>query len=122
MRCLAVISLLFICSGCTAMVVGAAAGTAGSTAGGVYLNGSQSADNQLAGKVKSAFASHREWDKYRLDAAAEDGVVTIYGFVPSPGIKAQTYDVARNVPGVNGVISRVTYIPPGMMEVSSSRN
>ena len=66
------------------------------------------ADRMLASRVQVALVTHPETRKYRIEVEAREGVVTL----ESTTALDAALEVAREVPGVQEVRTRVVEIPP----------
>jgi hyperosmotically inducible protein len=65
-------------------------------------------DLTLATKVRVAVAGQTGVNALKIDVSAHHSVVTLSGKVPSPALKSVALDAARGVPGVKGVVDKLS--------------
>jgi osmotically-inducible protein OsmY len=74
----------------------------------VHAAGVQLSDHALEVKVGAAIAAEAGTNIFHITPYARDGIVTLSGTVPSRAIHQTVLRTARDVPGVKGVIDRIS--------------
>ena len=110
LQIIGLLAVLMLNSGCIALFAGAAAGGAAGAAGGVYLKGKDASDAVLKERVLNMLQNDPQLRAFKLDVAAESGVVKIYGFIPHAQVEHDVMRAVRAVEGVQGVISRMIVV------------
>lgn len=87
-------------------------GVAVVASGGTAPNETGQANRALRKKVYAAIAKHREIDAGDISVVAKAGAVTLNGTVADPSQIATVEKIARGVPGVTSVTSRLTVKKP----------
>jgi hyperosmotically inducible periplasmic protein len=62
--------------------------------------------------VKTRLFDDPEISGFQINTEVRRGVVTLYGRVPSPHVRARALDIAGSVRGVNRVVDKLVVVPP----------
>jgi hypothetical protein len=109
------IAALCLSSSCVPVLVGAGAASAASAGGGLYLTQRHGPDKALIEEILMVYQNDTRLQNKKLDVDAENGVVKIYGFVPTRQDEEYVMTVTGKVHGVKEVISRITILPPRLL-------
>ncbi|TDY21553.1 BON domain-containing protein [Paraburkholderia sp. BL6665CI2N2] len=90
----------------------ASAGEAVTASGGTTAKGARQANRALRRTVYAALAKHKEIDAGDISITAKGGAVMISGTVPDASQISTVTEVAKSVPGVTAVTSKVTLQRP----------
>ncbi len=99
--------LCLLLSGCMSFAVGSVIGATS----GYYVSKKAADDDTLARAVKQEFRLNTYLRPFGLDTSAKNGVITLYGFVPSEQALQYAIEVAKKVEGVTAVQSQVLIAP-----------
>lgn len=92
--------------------VGASAGTAVNASGGMTAKATRQANRALRRNVYAALAKHKEIDAGDIGITAKGGAVMITGTVQEASQIDTVTEVAKGVPGVTSVTSKLTVQRP----------
>ncbi len=105
-RVLWIASLLILLSGCaTAITTGH--GQGGQDASGRSYSEARS-DNEISAQIKVRLVEESGIQASRIVVTTRDGEVTLYGEVATAAQARQVEGIAASVPGVRGVVNRLS--------------
>ncbi len=99
LRCLVLLLLVGLGSGCASLFVG------GATRGGYTASQHDAAITAL---IRKRLAADRRVDAAAIDVSTYRGTVTLYGRVASARARQAAIDVSRGVQGVRRVVSKLS--------------
>lgn len=114
-RIFLLIAVLGISSACVPVLVGAGAAGAASAGSGLYLTQRHGADKELIEHILMVYQNDKRLQNKKLDVDAQNGIVKIYGFVPTRQDEEYAMTVTGKIKGVKEVVSRITILPPRLL-------
>lgn len=68
-------------------------------------------DAGITAGIKARYVDDRQVNAWDINVDTYDGVVTLYGSVPTKAAEQRAIDIARSVQGVRKVVSQITIVP-----------
>lgn len=72
--------------------------------------GKSPVDSELAARIRAALSADPILKSLPIDVEASNGIVTLYGSADTPANRDKATEVASRVPGVSGVINKMTVV------------
>lgn len=99
-------------SGCFWLAVGGAGAVGYEVAKDDRSIGTKVDDASITSGIKTKFIKDSEIHAFDINVDTYQGVVTLYGNVPSGNAQSRAVALARSVKGVKGVQSKLVVVPP----------